>query len=339
MRFRILSACALACACVMGAGVFAAAQESKGTQAEVKVSGGERDAAAKIDKAKGTEAKLQAASEFVKKYPNSALRPRIARSLADEIAATSDAQTKISLGQAYLDIFNKPEEAQYINTTLLNTYINSGKTDEAMKAGTVWLQQHPDDIQTMQNLTILAAGAAIRGDNTYAAQGRQYGAQAIAMLEADKMPAGADATRWADFKKTALVSLYRETGMIAYKTGDTAAAIPLLQKAADLNSPDPGVYFVLSDLMNDRYEALAKEYKVTPPAQQPAKLKDVQAALDQVIETYARAIAFSDGSTNPQLQQANAAFRQSLEQYYKFRHNNSTEGMQQLIDKYKKSSQ
>jgi hypothetical protein len=335
MRFRILSACALACACVVGAaGAAAAAQDSKGTQAEVKVSGGERDAAAKIEKAKGTEARLQAASEFVKKYPNSTLRPRIAKSLADEVAATTDPQMKISLGQVYLDIFNRPEETQYVNTTLLNTYINSGKTDEAMKAGAAWLQQHPDDIPTMQNLTILAAAAAIRGDNTYIAQGRQYGAKAIEMLEADRMPAGADATRWPDFKKSALVSLYRETGILAYKSSDSAAALSLLEKAAALKSPDPGVYLLLSDLSSDEYQSLAKQYQVASAAEKPAALQKAQAALDKVIENYAQAIAVTDG--NPTYQQVNAAMRQNLTENYKYRHNGSTEGMQQLIDKYKK---
>src|SRR5256885_14796201 len=59
MKFRILPACALACACVLGVARGAAAQDSKDKQSEAKVSGGERDAAAKIDKATGPEAKFR----------------------------------------------------------------------------------------------------------------------------------------------------------------------------------------------------------------------------------------------------------------------------------------
>ena len=102
MKFRILSACALACLCALAGAVPAAAQGNQAKPADVKVSGGERDAAAKIEKAKGTEARLQAASEFVKKYPKSSLRPQIAQKIADEIAGTQDAQLKISLAQTYL---------------------------------------------------------------------------------------------------------------------------------------------------------------------------------------------------------------------------------------------
>src|SRR5688500_13313476 len=99
MKYRILSACALVCALAL----VVAAQDAK--QAEVKVSGGERDAAAKIDKAQGTAAKLQAAVAFVKKYPQSSLRKGIAESLAREVAATTDAQQALSLAQTYQDIF------------------------------------------------------------------------------------------------------------------------------------------------------------------------------------------------------------------------------------------
>ncbi|MDT7777637.1 MAG: hypothetical protein QOC99_149 [Acidobacteriota bacterium] len=338
MKFRIISAFALACVCALAcAGVAAAQDTGKGkAAAEVKVSGGERDAAQKITKASGTEAKLQAAAAFVKKYPQSSLRQQIAQDIAKLIIDTQDAQAKASLAQAYLDIFNRPEEAAYVNASLLNAYINAGKTEEAMKMGASWLQQHPDDIQTMQNLTILASAAAIKNNNAFIAQGRQYGAKAIEMLEADKMPEGTDAAKWAQFKAAALVSLYRETGVLAFKSNDNAAALPLLQKAASLKSPDPGVYLLLSDLTNDQYEQLAKEYQVAPAAEKAEKFKKVQTSLDQVIDAYAQAVAITEGVA--QYQPVNASLKQALEQYYKYRHN-STQGMQQLIDKYKKPAQ
>jgi hypothetical protein len=332
MKSRILSACALVCALALGVSAQEAAK-----QAEVKVSGGERDAAAKIEKAQGTEARLQAAAAFVKKYPQSSLRKGIAESLAAQVAATADPQQALSLAQTYQDIFNLPAEAQQVNATLLNAYINTGQVEDAMKLGSGWLAQHPDDIPTMQNLTILASGQAIKGNAAYVTQGRQYGAKAIEMLEGDKMPAGFDAARWPDYKKAALVALYRETGVLAYKAGDKSTALPLLEKAAGLNSPDPGVYFLISELNNDEYELRAKEYQVAAAAEKPAALKRVEEQLDKVIDSYARAIGVTEG--NAQYQQANAAFRQDLERYYKFRHKNSTDGMQQLIDKYKRPAQ
>src|SRR5919202_2055518 len=123
MRFRILAA-ALACACALAGAGRAATQGDKSKQADGKGSSGERDAAAKIDKAQGPEAKLQAAAEFVKKYPKSALRPQVAQAVAREIASAQDNELKISLAETYLSFFTDPSEAALVNDTLLNAYIN-----------------------------------------------------------------------------------------------------------------------------------------------------------------------------------------------------------------------
>src|SRR3954471_7975753 len=152
MKFRILAACALACAFVSGVSMTAAAQDDKGKQADVKVSGGERDALTKIEKAKGAEAKLQAGADFVRKYPKSPLRPKVAQTVADEIAKTSDEQLKISLAETYLGFFNEPSEAALVNDALLNAYINAGHTAEAFKMGGARLAKSPDDVDLLRSL-------------------------------------------------------------------------------------------------------------------------------------------------------------------------------------------
>src|ERR1044072_9736851 len=101
MIFRILSALALVCALA-----FAVSAQEKPKQEGPKVSGGKRDAAQKIEKASGVEAKLQQAAAFVKKYPQSPLRAQIAEGIAREISATTDHQTKGSLAQTFLENFH-----------------------------------------------------------------------------------------------------------------------------------------------------------------------------------------------------------------------------------------
>ena len=62
-----------------------------------------------------------------------------------------------------------------------------------------------------------------------------------------------------------------------------------------------------------------------------------ETALDNLIEAYARAVAMTEGDVR--YKPANDGLRADLERNYKFRHKNSTDGMQQLIDKYKKPAQ
>ena len=335
MKFRILSACALACACVLGvAAASASAQESKDKQAEAKVSSGEHDAAAKIDKAKGAEAKLQAAAAFIQKYPKSSLRPKVAEAVSNEIANTQDQQLKISLAETYLSLFNEPGEGDRVNDILLTSYINAGRADEAFKVAPARLAKNPDDVDLLRGLAIVASNEVIKGNNAFAAQGQQYGAKAIELLEADKKPTGIDDAKWAAYKAEALPALYRATGIIAYKTNDADTALARLQKAAALKSADPAVYLILSDLTFNVYDLRNKEYVVASAAEKPSALKRRDEAIDKLIEAYAQTIAITDGQA--QYQQANAGLRDDLAKFYKSRHNGSTEGLQQLIDKYKK---
>jgi hypothetical protein len=334
MKLRILAACALACAFASGAATAVYAQGDKTKQAEVKVSGGERDAFAKFEKANGAEAKIQAGAEFIKKYPKSTLRPQVAKAVADEIAKTSDEQLKISLAETYLDFFSDPSEAALVNDALLNAYINAGSTDKAFKMGSARLAKNPEDVDLLRSLAVIASNETIKDNKTYSAQGLQYGAKAIELLEADKRPEGVDEAKWAAYKAESLPTLYRATGIIAYKTNDKATAMARLQKAADMKFSDPGVYLILSELTYDDYDRLSKEYNVAPAAQKTAALAKAQAALDKVIETYAQAVGMTEG--NAQYQQAHDALKEDVTKFYKFRHNNSDQGLQQLLDKYKK---
>ncbi len=91
---------------------------------------------------------------------------------------------------------------------------------------------------------------------------------------------------------------------------------------------------MIAALLNDEYQAAAKAYQtMAAGAPKDAQLKKVEALLDTVIDAYAHAIALSEG--NAPLAQVRQQYLQDLENYYKYRHNNSTTGMQQLIDKYK----
>jgi hypothetical protein len=334
MKLRILAACALACAFASAAATAVYAQGDKTKQAEVKVSGGERDAFAKFEKAKGAEAKIQAGAEFIKKYPQSSLRPQVAKAVADEIAKTSDEQLKISLAETYLDFFSDPSEAALVNDALLNAYINAGSTDKAFKMGSARLAKNPDDVDLLRSLAVIASNETIKNNMTYSAQGLQYGAKAIELLESDKRPEGVDEAKWATYKAESLPALYRATGIIAYKTNDRATAIARFGKAAEWKIADPAVYIIMSELTFDEFDLRNKEYNVASAADKPAALKRRDDAIDRVIDWYAQAVAITDGQE--QYKPANAGLREDLEKFYKNRHNNSTQGMQQLIDKYKR---
>jgi len=116
--------------------------------------------------------------------------------------------------------------------------------------------------------------------------------------------------------------------------GDTAEAKANYLKASQLNPTDAYNFIMLAAMLNDEYQNEGKQYQsMTAGTARDEQLKKVQALLDSVIDAYAHAVALSEG--NATLQQIRQQYAQDLESYYKYRHKGSTEGMQQLIDKYK----
>jgi hypothetical protein len=333
MKFRILAACALACAFAFGAVGVAAQDGSK--QGDAKVSGGERDAAEKINKAKGAEAKLQAASEFLKKYPKSTLRPRIAEAVSNDILSTQDNAQKIALAETFVAFFNEPAEAEMVNGPLLSAYIDADRTADAFKLGGPWLARHPEDFDIMRRLATVGSNAAIKGDSAYVEDARKYGTKAIELIEADKKPADVDAQKWAEYKTKFLPSLYREVGILSLRTGDNAAGRARLEKAIAMGTDDPSAYAIVGQMNDEEYTQLVSAYKAAPagPARDAA-LKKAQDQLDKVIDLYAHAVGLATG--RPEYENLRTQVTPALTDYYKFRHNNSDAGLQQLIDKYKK---
>jgi hypothetical protein len=358
MRHQALSrACAL-CACIVGfagatsslarssvypqaANVFRSysafvlmpAQQDKSQGP--KLSDDERKAAKKISDAKGLDAQLQASAEFVKKYPKSAARPQIAKYLAEQIKGIQDRAQKISTAQTYLEFFNETAEVDAVEPLLIEAYLDNSKPDEAFRAAAPWLVKHPDDLELLARLTLAGSNEALRGNSNFLKLSQQYGTQAIEMMEADKRPAGIEAAQWTEYKTRMLPALDREVGVIALRLDDKATAKVRLEKAATLKTTDPSVYAVLGGFADEDYEALVDKYKSAKPAERDAALKKAQEQLDRVIELYAQAVALSEAK--PEYKQITDQLMPSLQSYYKFRHNGSTDGLQQLLDKYRKS--
>ncbi|HEY0099768.1 MAG TPA: hypothetical protein VGB76_12545, partial [Pyrinomonadaceae bacterium] len=280
------------------------------------------------------QAVIAAASEFLTKYPKSALRPQLAPLVAERIGLTADPVQQIAQAQSYLKIFNAPGEADHVNPHLLAAYTSANRLDEAFALASTALDKSPDPLVSMINLTRGGLEEARKGNLKYIAQSEQYGLKAIDMIESSEKPAAVPDATWADYKTRWLPQLYQWLAMISLQTGDRADAKAKLATAVKLNPLDPINYVVMSSMANDEYQRLAQAHKAATGAEKAELFKKAQAQMDEVIDAYAHAIALAEG--NPQYDGLRAQIRPDLEEYYKYRHNNSTEGLQALIDKYKK---
>jgi hypothetical protein len=323
---------ALAGCLVAGVTSLTLAQGAKPAQSNL--SSDEQDMLKAIAAAPDPAAKLKAVEALIKKHPKTTVRDRVARQTADQIADLKDAAQKVTLAQQYAGIFTEPSEQQMIQPILIDAFAGANRFDEAFATGAEFLKTNPDSLWVLVQLVSIGTEQAKQRNAKFIPQSLQYGAHAIELVEADKKPADMDDAGWKTYKSTGLPSLYQSMGLMNLVKGDRTEAKARLTKAAELAPTDPFNYLLITGILNDEYQAVAKHYQST--ANGPAKdaeLKTVLATLDSVIDSYAHTIALAEGIER--LAAVRKQYLDDLEAYYKYRHNNSTAGMQELINKYK----
>ena len=286
-----------------------------------------------IQSATDPAAKLKVVAELIKKFPKTEVRMQVAELAAEQIGAIKDAGQRLSFAQQYLTIFTAPAEEELIFPALISAYADSNQADEGFTKGADFLTRHPDSLDVLVRLLSIGTDQAKKQNGKYVQQSIQYGTHAAELFEADKKPADMDEGQWKTYKTAALSGTYQSLGLLYYASGKRDQAKASYLKASQLAPTEPYNFMMLAALANQEYQDAALRYKTMPSG--PARdeeLKKTQAMLDQVIDAYAHAIALAEGS--PNLQQVRQQYVEDMETYYKYRHG-STEGMQQLIDKYK----
>jgi len=318
--------------CLVSATSSALAQASK--SAQPNISSGEQNLLKPIAAAQNPTAKLKAAAELIKKYPKSSLRTRVASDLAVQIAGVTDASEKIGLAQEYRGVFTDQSERQLITPILIEGYIDAKRPDEAFSTGAEYLTQNPDALRVLVGLMSVGTDQAKVGNKKFLEPSLQYGNHVVELIEANKKPADMDEAGWTQYKASVLPGVYRSLGILNLVKGDRAEAKTRVLKAVAVASSDPYNYLILATILYDEYQDSAKRYQNLPDGKaKDDELQKVHVALDNVIDAYAHLIALSEGVAA--LQPARQQLMADLETYYKYRHNSSTAGMQQLIDKYK----
>jgi tetratricopeptide (TPR) repeat protein len=302
-------------------------------QKSVQLPDAELQALNAIKAAPNAAAKLTLAEEFVKKFPKSKARTEVAGLVASEIVKTKDVTEATTLAEKAGTIFTTASEREIINPVLLDAYVAANRVDDAFKLAGQMLGTNPDDLHVLLQMTFMGTEQAKQKNVTYAPQTLQYGARAIGLIEANKKPIQLDEARWTRYKSS-LPQVYQETAILNLIAGNAAEAKTRLAKAIELSPNDPYSFALLGFLLNDEYTKLVPAFQAMPEGKaKEEEKKRLEGILDTIIDKYAHVAAVAAG--HPEYQELIKQVVPDLTSYYKYRHNNSTEGLQELIDKYK----
>ena len=308
--------------------------QGQGGRGQANMSPDEQKMAQAIMTAPDAARKVKAGTDFITKYPKSSLRPRVARGLVDEISRVADGSQKVTLAQSYQGVFKEPSEQELIMPILIEGLSQAKRPDEAFSIGSEFVGRSPDSLVVLVQLVTTGTDEAKNKNAKFIPQSLQYGAHAIQLVEADKKPADLDDAEWAKYKVAVLPSLYQSMGILSFMKSDRADAKGRFAKAAELSPTEPFNHLMVASISEEEYQEAAKRYQSMPAgAARDDALQKALAALDGVVEAYAHFVAAAEG--NAKFAESRQQSMQVLETYYKYRHKGSTQGLQQIIDKYK----
>lgn len=293
----------------------------------------EAEALSAINLATNPSTKLAAAEEFINRFPKSSSRLKAAEIVAAEILKIKNGAVAIMLVERAHSIFTLDEEREILKPVALEAYATGNRPKDAFKLAEELLAKNPDDIYVLVQMTQAGADEVKKRNREHASVALQYGLKAIALIEAETKPAKVDDASWAEHIAN-LGQLYQQTAILYLGVGNTAEARSRLTKATVVRPHDPSNYALLGRVIQAEYVKEMEAYEAMPngkPKQETRKRLD--AVLDTIIDAYARAAGLAIGRAEyqPLMQQVIP----DLTNYYKYRHNDSTKGLKELINKYR----
>jgi predicted transcriptional regulator len=204
---------------------------------------------------------------------------------------------------------------------------------EAFKLGADRLAKNPDDTYVM--VALGTNGYLVVAKNPeLTAQALDYARKALQLLESGKT-----LETWGPLnnKETALAYLNFTAGTLTLEK-DPTNALKNLIKAAQYETPlkkSPFTYAYIAGAyetgpyakQSEQYKALYGGKDETPESK--LALANINQLVDRMIDGYARAVALA--GTDPNFAKQKPVWQESLTTWYKYLHNNSTDGMDQYV--------
>lgn len=216
----------------------------------------------------------------------------------------------------------------------VDEYLKRGKLDYATELGDALLAKHPDNLQLQMALAFAAVKEARAQPAKYAPVAKRYGERAIALIESGQRPATVAAADWEDAKTKWLPQLHTQLGLTAQSAGATDEAKQRFERVTALDPKDAYGWYLLGQTWFGEYQKLDSAAKSLDGNAKSEAVAKAFSKLDQVIDAYARAVAFSGRRDG--MQSLSEPLLRDLTGLYEFRHG-SRDGLDALLTRYRNS--
>lgn len=276
------------------------------------------------------EAKTALYNEFRKDFKGDTAR---ANELAKKWLACPEVAGEEQIS-AYLKNFVTLYEKADRKNQVTDLVFNKKDYPKAFEIGKAVLAEEPENIKVMLDLAYAGFAAALENKTTFVADAIAYSKKAMQLLESGKAP-----EKWEPYagKEAALAFLNNYIGRLTVQS-DPSAALPYLMKVAQHESKlkaSSSTYGIIGAAYEaGPYAKLSADYKLmfggkdeTPESK--LALENINQVVDRMIDAYARGVALA--GTDPANQASKTSWMESLSTWYKYRHNQSDAGLNEMI--------
>lgn len=220
----------------------------------------------------------------------------------------------------------------------VNDAIVTKDTGKLFTAGKNYLAKNPDEVGVMLYMADSGFAQANKKVDTYNTDTVAYAKQAIQKIEGGKTPTSG---KWDPFKDKdeALAWMNYTIGYInGFRQQNMREAAPYFYKAAQYNSSiktSHVPYAAIGQMYLDDYTKQAADYKTkyeaapdTPEAK--TALGMIKATADRAMDAFARAYSYAKAN-NKLPADVSKDLYETLTQFYKYRHNDQTTGMDAYV--------
>ncbi len=204
----------------------------------------------------------------------------------------------------------------------------------AFSVGKQVLAEDPDNVKAFIDLGYAGYLASTAKNESFNVEAMAYAKKAIQLVESGKTP-----DTWAPFKgrDDALAHLYYTVGFLDLKPAPNAAIEPLIkgvQFDSDIRKTPSAYYFLAAAYEAGPYKKMSDDFQKTfggKPETPESKLAldKLNEVIDRIIDAYARAIAAA--GNDPQNAQNKKTWLERVTVLYKFRHQDSDAGLNELV--------
>ena len=235
---------------------------------------------------------------------------------------------------AYLKNFVTLYEKANRKNQVSDLVYNKKDYPKAFEVGKAVLADEPENLKVLIDLAYAGFASATAKNEAFTADAVNYAKKAMQLIEAGKAP-----DKWEPYlgKDDALAYLNNIIGQLTVQK-NPSEALPNLIKVAQYESKLNKLPFTYATIAAayeaGSYAKLSEEYKAkfggkdeTPESK--LALENINQVVDRMIDAYARAVALV--GTDAAQQAAKKEWMDSLSTWYKYRHNQSDAGLNEMV--------